>query len=115
MDYGFVHNGRVFTPNETTDIDPAENDRRNADIESAELAYWQTQPDRMLAYYNDKAGTVTSWRGRVLGTIVLSRVYRHNFGGRFIAIRVRGTNGVEYYGRASYDWGTCINLRRKVK
>lgn len=39
-------------------------------------------------------------------------IYRHNFGGRFISLTVRGTNGARYSGRASYDWGQCVRLRR---
>jgi hypothetical protein len=57
--------------------------------------------------------TVTTWRGVTLGTITSARVYPHNFGSRMLAITVRGTNGAEYYGRASYDWGQCVTLRRR--
>ncbi len=114
MDYGFSHAGRVFTPNETTGITPEENTGRNAVIERAELDHWKTQPDVMLAYYDISKVKVTTWPGTMLGTITYSRVYRHNFGGRFVALRVHGNNGAEYYGRASYDWGQCVRLR-KVK
>jgi hypothetical protein len=31
-----------------------------------------------------------------------------------VSLHVVGTNGATYYGRASWDWGTCITLR-KVK
>lgn len=51
MDYGFEHEGRVFTPNGTADVSPADNEARNKAIEQAELARWQTQPEHMLAYY----------------------------------------------------------------
>lgn len=57
----------------------------------------------------------TNWPGSVLGKIITATVYRHNFGGRFITIRARMFNGVEYVGRASYDNGNCINLRKAVK
>ncbi len=58
--------------------------------------------------------TVTTWIGAELGVITAARVYQHNFGGRFVSIRVRGSNGAEYYGRASWDSGSVIRLR-KVK
>lgn len=38
-DYGFVHDGTVYTPNQTTGIPAAQNEDRNKAIESAELAY----------------------------------------------------------------------------
>lgn len=165
MDYGFEHAGRVYTPNGTTGIAPAENTDRNRAIADAELAYWATQPDRMLAYYHfpmdgrhaytpvdrfsqraapldacqycgklraeheetepDRArpyratfcpritgAYVSLWPGDRIGAILQARVYRHNFGSRFVSLRVRGTNGAEYYGRASWDWGQCIVLRK---
>lgn len=128
-DYGFAHEGRIYTPNGTPDVPVAENDARNAAIEAAELAYWRTAPARMVAYYkfadDCRASslafhtartlsdcTVATWRGVKLGTITRAKVYRHNFGGRMVSIRVMGTNGHEYHGRASYDWGTVITLRR---
>lgn len=55
---------------------------------------------------------ITTWLGATLGRIVSARVYRHNFGGRMVSMRVQGTNGVEYVGRASWDNGSCINLRQ---
>jgi len=130
MDYGFAHHGTIYTPNGST-VDPAENDARNAAIESAELDHWAMRPDTMTAYYTFGKGItaqdlmvthspryfnhdciVTTWTGRKLGQIVSAKVYRHNFGGRFVSLRVFGTNGAEYYGRASYDWGSVIRLRR---
>lgn len=149
MDYGFIHDGRVFTPNGTPDVPAAKNDARNRAIETAELAHWQTRPDRMVAYYTfpaedtplfgrlrvyresfrpclqtyvnqatpadagtAKHATVTTWLGTVIGRIVSARVYRHNFGGRFVSLRMVGTNGAEYTGRASWDNGTVVRLRK---
>lgn len=142
MDYGFVHDGKVYTPNQTPDVAASENDERNKAIERAELERWTEKPDRQLAYYHfpkhdtdgrryresffpqlsgetsngngetvDRA-IVTTWLGTKIGTIISAQVYRHNFGGRFVSLRVRGTNGVEYHGRASYDWGSCVWLRK---
>lgn len=132
-DYGFVHDGRVFTPNATPGLDASTVDARNQAIEAAELARWETVPDRQVAYYKLGEGvtptwaglgikrtgptiatdcTVTTWRGTQIGRIVALTFYRHNFGGRFVAIRVRGTNGAEYAGRASYDGGDVVRLRK---
>jgi hypothetical protein len=142
MDYGFTHQGKTFTPNGTQGITPAENDDRNKTIERAELARWQTAPDTFVAYYTFPQGTdarvnrfaelkqrnyelwcagetragdasCTTWLGTKIGTIVSARVYRHNLGGRFVCLQVRGTNGASYYGRASWDNGTVVRLRRK--
>lgn len=55
---------------------------------------------------------VTLWTGEVIGRITSARVYTNNFGGRLVAIRVTGTNGAKYYGRASWDNGNCIVLHR---
>ena len=57
----------------------------------------------------------TLWTGEIIGRITSARVYRHNFGARMVSITVKGTNGATYYGRASWDNGTVINLRRVGK
>jgi hypothetical protein len=132
MDYGFSHEGKVFTPNGTS-VSPEDNDTRNADIERQQLADWAEQPDCFVAYYAfltkqqigrtyrptfypliSEEACVTTWLGTRLGDIVSARVYQHNFGSRMVAICVQGTNGAEYYGRASWDNGEVIKLR-KVK
>lgn len=115
MDYGFTHDGKVFTPNGTTGVSVVENDGRNAAIEANELARWAEQPATAIGYYDETKRTVSTWRGATLGTITESRIYRHNFGARFIAIKVLGTNGARYYGRASYDNGNVIRLRKTVR
>ncbi len=112
MDYGFTHNGAVFTPNGTQGIPAADSDARNREIERTELEAFAAQPERVLAYYDIGKGTVTTWLGTQIGTIITSHAYRHNYGGQFVSLRVRGTNGATYYGRASYDGGNCINLRK---
>lgn len=142
-DYAFVHEGKAFTPNRTAvSVEGAE--AHNQAVEAAELAYWQGQPDRMLAYYRFPAehaqpgqqrayrsgfsprlhnyptvgdvlidqATVTTWPGKYLGTIIAATVYRHNFGSRMVAITVKGSNGAIYHGRASWDWGSCVRLRK---
>lgn len=55
---------------------------------------------------------VKTWHGSLLGRITSARVYRHNFGGRIVSLRLTGTNGATYYGRASWDNGSLIRLRR---
>jgi hypothetical protein len=67
----------------------------------------------MLAYYT--LAHVSTWLGTRIGTVTHAQVYRHNFGCRMVSLRVTGTNGAEYYGRASYDHGQCVNLRRVTK
>jgi hypothetical protein len=111
-DYGFVHEGKVFTPDGTPHVNPTDSDARNRAIERAELEVWDGGPDSFVAYYDDKRGTITTWLGTHIGDITSSSVYGHNFGSRMISVRVTGTNGVKYYGRASYDNGNCVTLRK---
>lgn len=132
-DYGFSHGGKVYTPNRTAGIPVQQNADRNAAIERAELTRWAAQPDDALGYYtiapavmaqyaraghptpailDPTHGTVTTWLGTVIGRITSARVYRHNFGGRMLAITMLGTNGARYYGRASWDHGTVVHLRK---
>lgn len=112
----------------------------SAETNARELAHWATQPDTFApAYYDfpaeDMTGhyrrafvprmhsncgsigtadsaTVKTWNGSVLGVITRARVYSHNSGSRMVALTVRGTNGALYYGRASWDNGNVIKLRR---
>lgn len=112
MDYGFIHEGKTFTPNGTPNIDPTTSDARNRDLERAELARWNERPTVHLAYYDDKTRVVSTWLGTQIGTITTCHIYRHNFGARMITLTVQGNNGAQYHGRASYDNGTCIRLRR---
>jgi len=98
----------------------------NRAVEAEELERWKGQPEIALGYYrvprqagqlyrelfSGQGGTITTWLGTEIGTIVQYRVYPHNFGGRMIAIAVAGSNGVHYHGRASYDGGSCVWLRK---
>ena len=101
----------------------------NSTIAASELAQWKTVPERMGAYYVFPAedvdkryrttfqpvltgAHVTTWPGDRIGTIVDAKVYPHNFGARMVSLRVIGTNGATYYGRASYDHSNCVRLRR---
>jgi hypothetical protein len=132
MDYGLEHEGKVFTPNGTSGVSPAENEARNLAIEANELARWAEGPDLQVAYYkfSDRqqgvqyrpsfypqlAGAcVTTWTGVRLGIIISAHVYRHNFGGRMVSLTVAGTNGARYYGRASWDGGDVIRLRKAAR
>ena len=130
-DYAIVHNGRAFTPNGAS-VAPESVETHNAVIEASEIDWWTTKPERMLAYYSFPTenehreahhyrnrfsprlenAVVTTWQGKVLGAIAEAHVYPHNFGSRMVAISVCGNNGANYYGRASWDNRSCINLRR---
>jgi hypothetical protein len=128
MDYAFTHDGKAFTPNQT-DIAASEAESHNAALLALELERWNTLPDRQLAYFhfpsekgggqyrqsfypNTRGAYVTLWPGNLIGRIVSASVHGHNFGGRMVSLTVEGTNGAKYYGRASYDNGTCIWLRK---
>jgi hypothetical protein len=134
MDYGFKANGQIFTPNQTS-VNPDDNHARNKAIEKTELELWANAPDRFTAYYHFDGGhaeitrelsafrrygrsswiagaEIRTWLGTKIGVITSAHIYRHNFGGRLIVIRAIGSNGAEYYGRASYDRGNYIHLRK---
>jgi hypothetical protein len=134
--YALTLNGRTFTPDGQTKIEDP--DAHNKAVEAEALRMWQTKPERFLAYYKfpvvvapntpcsqqyretfspllrvgAQPASVSTWLGTQLGTIVHARVYRHNFGGRMVSMTVKGNNGATYYGRASWDSGNCINLRK---
>lgn len=128
--YAFEHEGAVFTPDGKADLTPAGMADHNAQLEQAELRQWAERPDRAMAYFefpgtpNDgrqyrhvfqpttTGATVATWLGTVLGRITEARVYRHNFGQRFVSLRVLGSNGAEYWGRASWDGGNAVILRK---
>lgn len=123
----------VFSPDGKVDLTPEQAAEHNQQQAAQELAHWATKPDTFMpAYYTFpqleldrpawlylrsfhpmlQGASVSTWNGAHLGTITDARVYWHNFGGRFVSIRVKGTNGATYYGRASWDNGNVIKLRR---
>jgi hypothetical protein len=121
-DYAFVHDGKAYTPNGTP-VPASDAVAHNATIEARELAQWAERPDRQFAYYDFPVtpavdhpcladARVTLWTGVIIGRIVRAHVYRHSFGGRFVSLKVEGNNGATYYGRASYDNGSCVYLRK---
>lgn len=138
MSHLFTFDGHgTYSPDGKVDATQAEANRMNAETTAAELAHWNTKPDVFApAYYRFPTDTakqpreyrhsfyvllgalgsdiVTTWTGAKLGSILSARVYQHNFGARMVSMRVRGTNGATYFGRASWDNGECIRLR-KVK
>ena len=120
MNYAFEHAGAVYTPNPdgpgVTNVN-AHNDA----LEAAELAQWATAPDRFAGYIAETPEPrgvsinerfLTTWRGVKLGKVIAWRVYRNNLGARVAAVRIRGNNGAEYYGRMGVDWNQLIRLRR---
>jgi len=104
-----------------------QNHLTNEQVDAKNLEIWAAKPSRFGAYYTLASdgvatgntpfrthGKVTTWMGAEIGTVTSARVYRHNFGGRFVSLRVKANNGEEYYGRASYDGGSFVMLN-KVK
>jgi hypothetical protein len=79
-------------------------------VEAAELKAWSKSPEQWAGYVQNEI--ITTWLGTMLGTIIASNTYRNNFGARIRSIRVRGTNGVTYYGRFGSDWSQHCRLRR---
>jgi len=108
----------------------APTDFRNQMSSDYEMELWKDKPKRGLgyfvfpqadsghqpfkhAYYPPLTDAhVTNWMGVRMGTILSAHVYSCNNGARIVSMRVQGTNGATYCGRASWDNGTCIGLRR---
>ena len=113
MDYGFTHEGRVFTPNGST-VSLAENEARNKALEAAELEQWATCPHDFAAYVtNDRR--VTTWLGTQIGRVVaLTTFHNHLTGSRMDCVTVRGTNGAIYRGRYGSDWSQLVRLRKSA-
>jgi hypothetical protein len=98
-DYIFEHEGKQFSPNGVVSVDDV--NAHNKAVEANQLQIWVTAPEYQMAYV--KAREVTTWLGTVLGTIIYTAPVHNNFGGRMASIRVKGTNGKEYWGRYSTD------------
>lgn len=60
-------------------------------------------------YVSSLGGTVTGWKGNVLGQIVRSSI-GGGFGGRMLHVRVRDVHGGLWYGKGA-GAGMCIMLR----
>lgn len=128
MPYAFKHEGKVYGPDgpikdmDGHELQPSDADNYNKGLEAIELEEWKLQPDTWLAYYIIIRGEnglpvlggafASTWLGTSLGRITSAHIYRHNFGSQMISIEVEGTNGATYYGRASYDWGSCVKLHK---
>ena len=91
-------------------VDPVTTEGRHTALEAIELADWQTAPASFVGYYTTK--TVSTRSGTVIGTVLSYTIYTGHSGGRLITLRMRGTNGAEYWGRASYDNGSVVKLRK---
>lgn len=129
MDYGFEHDGKVFTPNGTS-VKPAENAQRNSAIRDAELKRWAAKPDRWAVYIvanpewkDNQQGfngafyptryIATNWQGDVLAYRVSVKTFVSNFGHRMRAVRFRATNGAAYYGKLGEHTELCRIKRVK--
>lgn len=108
-DYGFKHNGKVFTPNGST-VSLVENEARNAALEKTELDEWKTQPQNACAYV--VGWEIRTWLGTTLGRIVSRHSWTNNFGARIEWIKAEGTNGATYSGRYGSDWAQLVRLRK---
>jgi bacteriorhodopsin len=135
-DYGFTHEGKVFTPNGMTGINPEENDARNAEAQSAEIAWLKTGPDKVFLYvwlpkeyhtrtYNDRYNScplaiVQTWLGtavteafRIGRSVPVGGIagrYAHK---RSVDCRIFGTRYVGWYYESSGNY--CRLKKAKVQ
>lgn len=109
MNYIIEHEGKQWTPNGRISVPDAA--AHNAECEQTELRYWQTKPERMLAYItrNDRGMLLCStWLGTSLGVVIAHSTFRNNLtGSRMTHIRVRGHNGATYHGTYGSDAAAC--------
>ncbi len=126
--YAITHQGRVWTPTGEQTGTIQDVDAHNAEVERRELEAWTRKPDQGVAYFvfpHEKGGgawrrafrpTITgsrvmTWRGAKLGAIIDAKVYTNNFGARVVTVRAN-IGGAIYHGRASWDGGNGIRLRK---
>jgi hypothetical protein len=111
--YVFEHEGKQYDPTGKTSVESAE--EHNAGLERAELAFWQTKPERFAAYISKKDGRdiPTTWLGTQIGCVIEASKFRNNLtGSRMTHVRVRGNNGATYHGSFGSDWSQLVRLRR---
>jgi|ERR1700722_5221392 len=119
--YIFDFQGKAFDPDGRLRgvVTPAQIAAHNATLAQAELERWNDKPEHFLVYVSGDA--ITTWSGVDLGRVTSARTgaWRyHNIGGhpchpyRLTHIRVRGTNGAEYYGSYGSDNLQACRVRR---
>ena len=81
--YIFESHGRQYTPDGAVSV--SDTDRHNREIEARELAQWQTQPDRFIAYVSHPAADV-AWR-EVCADTEHNRPERRSMAGQDLILR----------------------------
>lgn len=107
-----THEGSVFSPDGKTNVDPAQVDALNAATDAREVERWKTKPADFCAYYTATVPAVTTWSGTFLGKVTAQHYSIMPNGSRILHIRVRGNNGVNYYGKFGDDWSQLVRLRK---
>lgn len=114
MDYGFAHEGKIYTPDQSS-VDAADNEARNRALDLAELQAWSKCPEQWHCYVTGGSRDVTTWLGSKIGTITSRTTFSTNLSRRVTAITVRGTNGATYHGRFGADWSQLCRLTKSKK
>jgi len=123
MNYAFDFQGKVFTPDGRIDLDAAKVADHNKEIESAELAWLATGPDKVFLYVRDadhsllRPYTITTFLGTVVSTGYVgvgprSRVgFGHNTYRRSVSCLIFGRKYRGWYMESSGDY--CWLTRSK--
>src|SRR5688572_17450492 len=107
--YIVQHANVNFTPNGVVNVDNVSD--HNREVEERVLAEWRMRPAVFVAYFVD--GKLQTWLGTVIGGVIRGHSYRNHLTcSRMTYLRVRGTNGAEYYGTYGSDWAQAVKLRR---
>jgi hypothetical protein len=84
--------------------------------EIEEYEFYNYPPNKFTTYINEEKHIITTWTGLKLGDIIYPKVfklheYKSGFGDIRINIRVKGINGLEYYGTYFKSAGDYANLK----
>jgi hypothetical protein len=123
MPYAIKHEDKGYLPDGSKLPEGMTTEDWNAQIEAQELTHWQAQPERAFVYVLhgeaqviDRAVRVTTWTGELLGTGILGPKYKCPTFGCFPStrrsIRVKGTNGAEYFGTYYESSGDYARMRK---
>jgi len=89
----------------------------NTELSALEVYEWMTSPpDKYFLYVSEDNATATTWMGDKLGAVTFGKPYSSpgfgGFGSQRVPVRVKGINGVEYYGTYYKSSGDYARVKR---
>ena len=108
--YVFEFHGKQFDPDGQVAMPDWK--AHNKALSDNELAEWAKIPSVWSGYVCDSHNDFTTWNGGMLGRVVSRSFYTSNLGVRTESIRIKGTNGAEYYGRKGLRSTDLLRVRK---